>query len=324
MALSRSRSLLALGVVAFAGCGGGSTGPKPPVVATHPEGTIATSLVLSGRPHGVTIAPSGAFCVSQIDANSIACGTLTMTSATLGPIIAVGATPAHVALDPSALLAYTANQSGNTASIVDMSSDKVVASVPLGDGGFNVTASRARGYVTTAGGQLFVIDAATRQALTHLPVGAAANGLALDTVSGVLYVSSRDAGTITVINTTSNTVTRTITVGSGAQRIALSPDLKTLYVASEANGAQIVDIASGSVTSIPGVGTGAVGLALSPDGARLYVANPPAGFVQIVDPVAKQVLTTLTGLGRPRNVAFGMNGAVALVTNELGSVIVIR
>jgi len=53
-------------------------------------------------------------------------------------------------------------------------------------------------------------------------------------------------------------------------------------------------------------------------GERRSVTNPPAGTLQIIDPAARQVLQTLTGLGRPRNVAFGANGATALVTNELG------
>jgi YVTN family beta-propeller protein len=139
-----------------------------------------------------------------------------------------------------------------------------------------------------------------------------------------LYVSSRDLGVVTVINTLTNEIVRTIRVSAGAQRIALAPDGTTLYVASESRGAERVDLLSGAVLAIEGVQPGAVGLALSPDGERLYITNPPAGILQIVDPAADRVLRTITGLGRPRNVAFGMNGAAALVTNELGSVIVIR
>lgn len=297
--------------------------PKP-LQATHPAGVLADSIAISGRPHGLTIAPDNAFCVSQIDGNSVTCGTLSATSIALGPVIAVGATPAHVALDPSGRIAYAANQSGNTSSIVDVSADHVVATVTLGDRGFNVIASRTRGYVTTATGKLIIIDANTRQSLVTLAVGSAANGLAIDTLAGMLYVSSRDAGTVTAINTNTNSVTRTYTVGTGAQRVALSLDRNTLYIASEGSGAQVLDLASGQVAAIPGVSTGSVGLALSPDGARLYITNPLAGTVQIVDPSSRRVLATLNGLGRPRNVAFGANGKTALVTNEFGELMVIR
>src|SRR5690349_13872789 len=112
-----------------------STGPTHSTpAAVHPAGVIASSIALSGRPHGVTVAPNDAFCVSRIDASSIACGTITVTgvapatdvNVVFGPVITVGATPAHVALDPSGQIAYTADQSGNTATIVEVPNARVV------------------------------------------------------------------------------------------------------------------------------------------------------------------------------------------------------
>lgn len=298
-----------------------SEGGDPP---THPEGIVSATLPLTGRPHGVAVAPSGAFCVSRIDASSVACGTVTATSVAIGPVITVGAAPAHVALNPAGTVAYTADQLGNTSTIVDVRGAGVTASVQLGDNGFNVAASRTHAYVSTASGRLVVIDGDTRTAVAQLPVGPAANGLALDTLGNTLYVSSRDAGTVVAINTGSNAVTRIYPVGLGAQRVALSPDGKTLYVASETSGVVVLDVASGATGTISGVPAGVVGLALSPDGARLYATNPPQGMVQIIDAPGRQVVTTLTGLGRPRNVAFGAKGATALVTDETGSLIIIR
>lgn len=221
-------------------------------------------------------------------------------------------------------MAFTADQFSNTTTFVDVATSRAVDHVNLGDEGFNVVASSDRAYVTTAEGDLVVIDVPTRRRIARLDVGAAANGLALDADANRLYVSSRDAGIVSVINTSTNEIVRRIHVSAGAQRIALTPDGTTLYVASESKGAERILLESGDVSPIPGVQPGAVGLALSPDGERLYVTNPPAGTLQIVDPAENVVLRTVTGLGRPRNVAFGMNGAVALVTNELGSVIVIR
>ncbi|HEX6532959.1 MAG TPA: beta-propeller fold lactonase family protein [Gemmatimonadaceae bacterium] len=321
--MQRSLPLLTMaGLLVALGCSS-STGLGR---SSHPAGLIAGTLELEGRPHGVSIAPNGIFCVSQIDAGSITCGSLGATSATLEETIAVGAgsAPAHVALDPTGRFAYTANQFAATVSVVDVQRGEVVETVPLGDGGFNVVADRARTYVTTASGALYVIDAETRQAIAQLAVGAAANGLALDTLDHVLYVSSIDAGTVTAINTNTYEVTGTYQVGAGAQRIALAPDRATLYVASMQSGAVVVDLATGETSTIPGVPAGTVGLALSADGARLYLTNPPRGTLQIVDANARRVLTTFSGLGSPRNVAFSADGATALVTNEAGTVIVIR
>jgi YVTN family beta-propeller protein len=210
-------------------------------------------------------------------------------------------------------------------SIVDIASSATIATVPLSNGGFNVIADpgSSRVYVTTASGMLHVVDATTRAVVAQVQVGAASNGLALDRGRGLLYVSSISAGTVTVVNTTTNAIVTTFAVSGNPQRIALSADGMTLFIATEAVGLEILDVASGDHAGVAGVAPGAVGLALSPDGQKVYVTNPPAGLLQIVD-VATHQVTTLAQLARPRNVAFGLSGAVALVTGEGGVVYVIR
>lgn len=307
-------------VVGASAAAGGQGGHRP----KHPRGVVVDQLPIDGRPHGVSIATNGRFCVTLIDASAITCGRMTDRDVSLGSLIRVGRAPAHVGLDPAGRMAFTADQYSNTTTVVDAAASRAVDHVNLGDGGFNIVASTDRVYVTTATGDLVVIDVPARRRIARLDVGAAANGLALDSRGNRLYVSSRDAGVVSVINTATNEIVRKIPVSAGAQRIALTPDGTTLYVASESQGAERIDLTSGDVSAIPAVRPGAVGLALSPDGERLYITNPPAGTLQILDPREDAVLRTITGLGRPRNVAFGMNGAVALVTNELGSVIVIR
>jgi YVTN family beta-propeller protein len=319
----------ALAILLTLGCGGGSTGPdlgNPSSGSnTHPNGAIASTLSITGRPHGVAIASNGRFCVSQIDLASVTCGMLTAQSVTVQGAVTVGETPAHVALSADGTRAYTANQYGSSASVVDVSGQSLVGTVALPGQGFNVLADpgSSRVYVTTGSGMLEVIDAGTRTVVAQASVGAAANGLALDRTAGILYVSSISAGTVTAVNTSTNAVTRTYTVSANPQRIALSADGKTLYVANESSGLDILDVATGSRTIVSGVSPQAVGLALSPDGKVVYVTNPPQGKLQIVD-LATQQVTTLSGLGTPRNVAFGLSGAVALVTGEQNTVYVIR
>ncbi len=315
----------AVAILMALGCGN-STGPS--ASTTHPAGNVAAELTLIGGPHGVAIASNGRFCVSQIAASSVTCGTLTAASATLDTAaVTVGQTPAHVALSADGSRAYTANQTGSSASVVDLTTARptLLTTVTLPAEGFNVLAdpSGSRVYFTTRTGALQVMDAGTKTLIAQVATGPASNGLALDRTNGILYVSSITAGTVAAVNTSTNAVTRVYTVSAQPQRIALSADAKTLYVANESVGLDIVDVASGARVSVPGVDPGAVGLALSPDGKVVYVTNPPAGKVQIVD-VATRNVTTLPGLGRPRNVAFGLSGAAALVTDEYGSVYVIR
>jgi YVTN family beta-propeller protein len=266
------------------------------------------------------------FYISQIDAASATRGTLAANEESFTGEVSVGAYPAHVAIDPQGTTAYTANQYGNSVSVIDVAGDSVVATIPLSDGGFNILVSPDGGrvYATTASGTLHVIDATTRRVLTTVPVGPAANGLAFAAKTNVLFVSSRDAAKVTAIDARTNAVIRTFQVSGSPQRIAVSSDAAMLYIASEAVGLEYLDLATGERRTVPGVQPGAVGLALSPDGAELYVTNPPTGLVQVVDRVAAAVTATLAVAVSPRNVAFDYSGSTAVITDEMGQVVFVR
>ena len=324
-ALSRGSSTAVLGLLFSLACGSSSTEPGQTPGLTHPNGTISSTLTVPGRPHGVAIASTGRFCVSQIDGASVTCGMLTATDVTLLAPILVDLQPAHVALSADGSQAYTANQFGSSLSIVNLATSAVVATLPLPSQGFNVLADpgSSRVYVTTSTGSLQIVDAGTRAFVSQVATGPASNGLALDRSAGILYVSSITAGTVAAVSTTTNAVVRIYPVSAKPQRIALSADGKTLFVANESSGLDILDLNSGTRSPVAGVDPGAVGLALAPDGKVVYVTNPPAGKVQIVDVATRQV-TTIPGLSSPRNVAFGLSGAAAVVTGEGNKVYVIR
>jgi YVTN family beta-propeller protein len=306
-------------------CAGNGTGPTE-LLPTHPLGNINATLTLHGRPHGVAVASSGTFYISRIDDDSVTRGQVdTLTQAFTGSA-AVGRTPAHVALTPDGRTAFTANQYGNTVSVVDVLTNRQTAEIPLSDGGFNLLVSPDgnRLYVTTAAGILHIINVATLQVITTVSVGEAANGLAIDADAQRVYVSSIFANRVSAISTTTNQIERTYEVAGMPQRIAVNSTGDRLYIASEAVGLEVLNLASGAHNPVSGVGVGAVGLALSPDEEVVYVTRPPAGQLVIVDCVSWQVVKTLSGLARPRNVAFAADGRVALVTAEGGVVYFIR
>ena len=151
--------------------------------------------------------------------------------------------------------------------------------------------------------------------LDTLNVGAAANGLAFSPDECTLYVSSRDAGTVTAVSTSSHAITRTYDIGGMPQRIAVAPDGSEIYVANEQAGLNVVDVKSGTVTAVP-FGTAAYGLGLTPDGEQLYVLLPRAGEVRILDRATRAPIKTVFVGGTPRNVTFDPVGTTALVTTE--------
>ena len=83
-----------------------------------------------------------------------------------------------------------------------------------------------------------------------------------------------DDNTVSVINTATNTVSATITVGSDPNGVSVSPDGSKVYVANEgANTVSVINTATNTVTATITVGTNPYGISVSPDGSKVYVAN---------------------------------------------------
>ncbi len=313
---------LVLTTVLQAGC---DTMTAPASDAQHPNGNISEIFSLGGRPHGISIAESGTFVVSQIDGDMVTKGVIRSNRQTLSASITVGDTPAHVAVDRTGRLAYTTNQYGSSISVVDLASDSLQTTIPLSDGGFNLLLSRDGFwlYATTARGILHAIDTRQQEVVDTLAVGEAANGLAIHEPSQLLYVSSRDRNRVTAVSTTSMQATRTYVVSPRPQRIAVSNDGAWMYVANESNGLEVLDTNTGELFPVEGVFSGAVGLALSPDEQQIYLTYPRRGLIQVVDVRSRSVQKSLSVATSPRNVAFTSDGSCAIVTDEDGRIIFI-
>jgi DNA-binding beta-propeller fold protein YncE len=219
------------------------------------------------------------------------------------------------------------DQFGNAVSVLDAASHALVATIPLGDNGFNlgVTPDGQRVYATTAGGHVRVISTATNTVVDSMMVGSAANGVAFGPGGGTVYISSRDAGTVTAFATSDDHLVATYTVGGRPQRLAVSPDGHTLYAANEDHGVDVIDLESGTATTVDGLSTG-YGLGQTPDGEQIWVTDPLGGAIYIVD--RKHLTLSMTvNLGAgvvPRNVAFSVDGKVGVVTDGNGSVIFLK
>jgi len=302
----------------------------------HPAGVLDRVVALSGEPYGVAVSASGEVLVARVLVDSVS--PMPPGSRSFGPGISVASGQArvtcdtsgsamgtvHVVFNPAGTRAYVTDQFGNAVSVLDVSARRVVATIPLGDGGFNlgITPDGGRVYATTAAGRVRVIATATNTVVDSMAVGSAANGVAFSPDGETVYISSRDAGTVTAFRTSDDHLVTTYTVGGRPQRLAVSADGATLYAANEDHGLDVVTLASGTVTTVPGVDAG-YGLAETPDGTDLWVTSPGESRLYIVDRGADTVAATVDlGSGVvPRNVAFSADGATGVVTDGSGSVL---
>ncbi|WP_416446171.1 YncE family protein [Leucobacter sp. HNU] len=132
-------------------------------------------------------------------------------------------------------------------------------------------------------------------------IGRANEGIAVDPDRDLVYVASRSAGLLRVVDGASLDTLRTVALPEQPYQVLVGPSgvvYVTLYGGNNAPGsiAVIAPGATGTPTVLP-AGVSPAGLAISPDGSRLYVssfANP--GGIRVFDlsvPTAPVALQTL-------------------------------
>lgn len=326
------QALLALGLLALtAACAPENTAPSAEElseavtateVPTHPTLTNIFTTPVPNAPFGVAISSLGLAYVTEIAGNLLVRTRLPAT--TFGNPFTAGITPAHVAFNPSGSRAYVTNQSSGTLSVINTTTHSEITEVTLSNGGFNLIVSRngAKVYVTTADGRVHVVRTLNNTIARTLQLDPVTNGLANDPTRPLVYISSRDGGTVYAIDTRADTIVTVFNTGGMPQRMAVAPDGSELYIANETLGLDIWNLVTG--TRATTVAVPAYGLGMSPDGAHLYVTGPLNGTITVIDRVTRGLVTTINTGGTPRNVAFTANGRTAMVTNEGGWVTVVR
>ena len=115
------------------------------------------------------------------------------------------------------------------------------------------------------------------------------------------YITNSGDGTVSVIDTTNNTVVNTIPVGRKPFGVAVTPDDSKVYIANSGdNTVSVIDTATNTVTGSPiAVGTNPVGVAVTPDGKTVYVTNQGDGTVSVINTATDTVIGSAIDVGCP-------------------------
>ncbi|MBO1908036.1 autotransporter domain-containing protein [Microvirga sp. 3-52] len=143
-------------------------------------------------------------------------------------------------------------------------------------------------------GALFGLDTATGVSTRLASNSAGGNlffdgftNLAVRSDQSIVYAANYSNNSISVIDTGTNTVTRTISVGPNPFGIVLSPDNDRIYVANSGNGSgttvSVINAVTNTVIGTITVGNTPTHLSISPDGSRLYVANNRSNSLSVID-----------------------------------------
>jgi len=126
--------------------------------------------------------------------------------------------------------------------------------------------------------------------------------------------------TVSVIDTSTNMVTTTVTVGSGPMGLAITPNGDYVYVADYGGASvSVIDTSTNTVTGTVTVGNDPWGVAITPNGDYVYVTNNGADTVSVIDTSTIMVTTTVTVGASPRGLAITPNGDYVYVVNQGGN-----
>jgi YVTN family beta-propeller protein len=135
------------------------------------------------------------------------------------------------------------------------------------------------------------------------------------------YVANANDGTVSVINTATNTVVATIPVPNGAAAVAVTPDGTRAYVVG-AGDVSVIDTASNTVVGSPiPVGTFVsgllVGIGITPNGSSVYVTNSDSGTVSVIATASNTVVATNPAGTNPSGIAITPDGTHAYVVTRM-------
>ncbi len=262
--------------------------------------------------------------------------------------LALGISGASVAFCGEAIVT---NQPGDSLSVVDTSTMKVLAEIKLSGkpAGIALSPGKKIAYVTAPDGKtLFAVDLDSRTVTQRLQVGSGPLGIAAHPTKSEIYVADWYAHKIAVL------VWRTvpviegdahlagaaddaavtarqaevlleaaqIPVGQSPSGLAVTPDGKWLLSADrDSNQVSFIDLETRKVEATVPVGERPFGITVSPDGKAAYTANVGSDDVSVIDVSTRTVSGTVKVGRRPYAVA--LSGGRGFVTDQYAGTVTV-
>jgi len=274
---------------------------------------------LSGGPYGAAISSTGVAYVTMGQSTQLA--RTNLPSHAFAPAVNVGHVPTQVAFNSTGTRAYVTNQSDQNVSVVDVASNTQIDLISVPGNPFEVIVEPGDSllYVSTNLNRVYGIRLATKALVDSFATPAIGNGMVIR--DSLLYVSTHTGGTVIEFNLKTRTLGRTFTVGGTPQKMALSNDGLTLYIANEAGYVQFWNRISGTQigANINLPGSAGYGIALRPTTGKLYVTTAyfGGGGIFVIDPATRAITNHVIAGGSTRHVIFAPSG-VGFVPNEGG------
>jgi YVTN family beta-propeller protein len=217
------------------------------------------------------------------------------------------------------------NKGDASASLIDLASGRVAATVKTGEGPHEVAVRPDGGQAVVTnygkdrpGSTLTIIDVQAARVLRTVSLGEhrRPHGIRFAPDGRRLLVTAEDSRALLVVDGEAGRVERAIATGQEVSHmVAVAPDGRRAYVASIGSGTMTaLDLDAGRVLAQVATGPGSEGIAVSPDGRFVWVTARDADAVVVVDAAKLQVVARLPAPSFPIRVQLTGDGRWALVS----------
>lgn len=218
------------------------------------------------------------------------------------------------------------NKAEATASLIDLSSGEVVATLPTGEGPHEVAVSPeghlavAGNYGTreSAGNSLTVLNIRTARVVRTIDLGDyhKPHGLAwLDKRRLVVTVESSKA--VLIVDVLSGEILGKVETGQEiSHMLVTSPDGRRAFVANIGSGSiTVIDLETQEHIADIVTGEGAEGIEITPDGDHVWVTNRAADTISVIDTTTLEIVRTVKCKSFPIRAKVTPDGRTMLVSN---------
>lgn len=241
-------------------------------------------------------------------------------------------TPAAPSVAPTGTV-IVANMGDNTATLVDVASRRVVATLPTGSGAHEVAVSHDGRWAVVSnygvrgapGNSLTVIDVPAAAVARTIDLGdfKRPHGSAFLPGDSLFAVTSEMSRAVVLVDFKNGTVVGSIPTNHPASHmLAMTADASRIFTSNVADGTvSELDLANRTFVREFTVAPAVEGIAVTPGGEHVWVGSNQQKTVTVVDPRAGTTVATLSGFGMPYRLAVTPDARTVVITDPPNAVV---
>lgn len=223
----------------------------------------------------------------------------------------------------------TSNMRDNTASVIDVATGRVLATLATGEAPHEVATSHDGRWAVVSnygvrerpGSSLTVIDLRTPAVARTIDLGEyrRPHGVKFFPGDSLLAVTSEASKAVLLVDFRSGRVVGTIpTSGRVSHMLAMSAAGDELFTTNIADGSiSRLDVAKRETRRVIPVAKLVEGITVTPDGKHVWVGSNADSIVVVIDADAGRAVDTLRGFGLPYRLAISGDGGAAVITDPV-------